>query len=488
MSFPRYEQYKDSGVEWLGEVPEGWEVLAVWLLFELGRGRVISNGGIMDNAGVYPVYSSQTENNGEMGRLNTFDFDGDYITWTTDGANAGTVFRRSGKFNCTNVCGTLKARNEKAVLDYCTHALSISTASFVRQDINPKLMNNVMAKIRIPIPSLPEQHIIAAFLNRETGKIDALVAEQEQLLTLLKEKRQAVISLAVTKGLNPDAQMKDSGIEWLGEVPERWEVKQLKHLVRAGTSVTYGIVQAGPHYEGGIPYIKTSDMSGDCLPIDGYALTSPEIDSAYMRSKVEKGDLVISIRATVGKCLPVPNEIIGANLTQGTAKISPGSYTTREYLLFCINAIPSQAYFDHVSKGATFKEITLDALRRTPLTVPSLKEQSAIVTFLDSETAKIDALVGEVPSGHRPAQGTSQRPDLGGGYREDRCEELRPVGRGGLYLSIVRRTGQSLVRPGATSEQVNRSYPAPWRLPKTAQLCCIAGCLRRHGYLLSPLY
>ena len=111
MSFPRYESYKDSGVEWLGEVPGHWELISVWLLFELGRGRVISHEEILDNIGNYPVYSSQTENNGEMGRLATFDFEGDYLTWTTDGANAGTVFRRSGKFNCTNVCGTSNSRS-----------------------------------------------------------------------------------------------------------------------------------------------------------------------------------------------------------------------------------------------------------------------------------------------------------------------------------------------------------------------------------------
>jgi len=189
---------KDSGIEWLGEVPEHWDIRAVWLLFELGRGRVISHGEIMDNAGEYPVYSSQTENDGIMGRLDTYDFEGDYLTWTTDGAKAGTVFRRRGKFSCTNVCGTLKAKNDKVVLDYCVHALSISTASFVRQDINPKLMNNVMAKIRIPIPSPSEQHAIAAFLDRETAKIDILTAEAQRAITLLQERRTALIAAAVT--------------------------------------------------------------------------------------------------------------------------------------------------------------------------------------------------------------------------------------------------------------------------------------------------
>ncbi|MFN5434085.1 MAG: restriction endonuclease subunit S, partial [Planctomyces sp.] len=143
MSFPKYPKYKDSGVEWLGEVPEHWQQIPVWLLFDIGRGRVISHEEILDNPGDYPVYSSQTENQGVMGYLSSFEFEGDFLTWTTDGANAGTVFRRSGRFNCTNVCGTLKPKTPIVSLDYCRHALAISTAYFVRHDINPKLMNNV---------------------------------------------------------------------------------------------------------------------------------------------------------------------------------------------------------------------------------------------------------------------------------------------------------------------------------------------------------
>ena len=100
----KYPKYKPSGVEWIGEIPEEWVITTVGRLNNLGRGRVISNIEIGTNSGNYPVYSSQTENEGIMGYLNTYDFEGEYVTWTTDGANAGTVFYRKGKFNCTNVC------------------------------------------------------------------------------------------------------------------------------------------------------------------------------------------------------------------------------------------------------------------------------------------------------------------------------------------------------------------------------------------------
>ena len=194
-----HPKLKPSGIDWLGDVPEHWTVTAAWHQFFLGRGRVISHGDISEDPGDYPIYSSQTENEGVMGSISTYDFDGEYITWTTDGANAGTVFARQGRFNCTNVCGTLKAKNPaRTNIKFVTYALSLATAEFVRHDINPKLMNNVMKGIRVPFPPVEEQQAIADFLDRETAKIDRMVAKVETAVERLREYRTAVVTAAVT--------------------------------------------------------------------------------------------------------------------------------------------------------------------------------------------------------------------------------------------------------------------------------------------------
>ena len=190
---------KDSGIEWMEEIPEEWEICAVNHLFVLGRGRVISHVDILENPGNFPVYSSQTENDGILGHLKTYDFDGDYITWTTDGAKAGTVFRRNGRFNCTNVCGTLKPKNNNKVNNrFAMFALNLATCEFIRHDINPKLMNNVMARIRFGLPTHSEQTAIANHLDRETAKIDTLIEKVQTAIELLREKRSALITAAVT--------------------------------------------------------------------------------------------------------------------------------------------------------------------------------------------------------------------------------------------------------------------------------------------------
>lgn len=188
---------KDSGIVGVGHIPKHWGTPKVWMLFAIGRGRVISQEDILDNPGGYPVYSSQTENDGEMGRIGTYDFDGDYLTWTTDGAKAGTIFERHGKFNCTNVCGTLNARRD-VELTYFRYAIGLAATFFVRLDINPKLMNDVMAKVVVPLPPIEEQISIVRYLRPQLAHIQHLKSRINQVIDLVKERRSALITAAVT--------------------------------------------------------------------------------------------------------------------------------------------------------------------------------------------------------------------------------------------------------------------------------------------------
>jgi len=265
----RYPKYKPSGVEWIGEIPEHWDLATVGRLNNLGRGRVISALEIGVNGGDYPVYSSQTENDGIMGYLNTYDFEGAYVTWTTDGANAGTVFYREGKFNCTNVCGTMRPKNwEQIDLKYLPYFLNLGTKFSVRLDINPKLMNNMMAKIPLVIPPKSEQTAIANYLDDKTVQIDSLIEKKRKLIELLKEERAAIINEAVTKGLNRDlpdlhdlldsqkiqtsnhdnqVNPKNQGSD---SFPGHWEVKKLKYVakLKSGESITTDNIRGEEKY------------------------------------------------------------------------------------------------------------------------------------------------------------------------------------------------------------------------------------------------
>lgn len=189
-------EMKDSGIEWVGKIPEDWSVIPVKYYFNVNRGRVISILDLDEN-GIYPVYSSQTEKNGCFGYLNTYDFSGPSITWTTDGAKAGTVFFRNGKYNCTNVCGILTFKNNhiNADIKFLTYVIGAAAIQNKRKDINGyKIMSNEMANIRFPLPIYLLQQKIATFLEKKCSQIDSLRSDIEKQIAILEEYKKSVIT------------------------------------------------------------------------------------------------------------------------------------------------------------------------------------------------------------------------------------------------------------------------------------------------------
>ncbi|KFF09823.1 MULTISPECIES: restriction endonuclease subunit S [Flavobacterium] len=191
-------KFKNSDINYINDIPQHWKIERIKDLFNIGRGRVIGQELLVEE-GKYPVYSSQTENNGCLGYIETYDFDNDLLTWTTDGANAGTVFRRSGKFNCTNVCGTLIPKRKNLDLDYVVYALQESATHNKRIDTNgAKIMNNEMAVINIAFPPLNEQTEIAKYLDTKIKTTDKIVENINTQIIKLKELRKTLINDVVT--------------------------------------------------------------------------------------------------------------------------------------------------------------------------------------------------------------------------------------------------------------------------------------------------
>ena len=216
----------------------------------------------------------------------------------------------------------------------------------------------VMEEIEISYPAtVSEQERIAAILD----KADAI----------RRKRRQALAEI--------DALLRATFLDMFGDArsnPKNWQILPLERLTQSDRPITYGIVQAGPHVDGGIPYIKTSDFTENEIRTEGLARTSVEIANKYLRSAVRAGDLVFCIRASVGAVGRVPTILDGANLTQGTALIAPGSGVDPNYLLFALRSEGIQSWIASREKGATFKEITLKTLRKTPVPLPPPKLQA----------------------------------------------------------------------------------------------------------------
>ena len=180
----------------------------------------------------------------------------------------------------------------------------------------------------------------------------------------------------------------------MNNLPQGWEWRPLSALVKAEKPIVYGIVQAGPNYPGGIPYIKSSDV-GSKIEVATLSLTSPSIAARYKRSMVRPGDIVFSLRGNIGELSIVPNELPEANLTQGTARIAVNGKAFNEFVAFALRSPQLQQRIAIVGKGSTFREISLEELRKLEIPLPPIPEQRKIAEILktwDEAIEKFEAL------------------------------------------------------------------------------------------------
>ncbi|MEH2481921.1 type I restriction enzyme S subunit [Nitrobacteraceae bacterium AZCC 2146] len=418
MSLSRYDSYKDSGVEVLGNVPRHWRVVSLKRIvdpsFPITYGVVQCGphvvGGIpyirptdmCDEVGVIneqallrtseEIVSSYARSALQVGEL-----------VCSIGPSFGKVMIVPPSLvgaNLTQGTARIAVAKEhvsrfffwvlRSMPSFHQWESSVGGATFRALNLGP------LSETIVCVPNFDEQIAIAAFLDRETSKIDELVEEQRQLAELLKEKRQALISHAVTKGLNPSAPMKDSGVEWLREVPEHWEIKRLKKVIQEGSSISYGIVQPGEPQEAGVPFIQTTNMTSGAFELESLQRTTQEIASAYPRSQLRGGEVILGIRASIGAAHVVSPALAGMNLSRGVARIACGSSLLSTFLVKCLRGQSVEQYWQLSKQGSTFNEVSIDTVRELAIAVPPLNEQQDIVTYLESEVARFDNLISEV--------------------------------------------------------------------------------------------
>lgn len=244
--------------------------------------------------------------------------------------------------------------------------------------------------IHIPLPSLPEQKQIALFLDRETAKIDALIAEQKLLIELLKEKRQAVISHAVTKGLNPNAPMKDSGVEWLGEVPEHWKISPLNYALKAVGDVDHYMPES---VDSGIPYAMTGDLEEMASNInlrECKQVSEEDYEKLSKKIKTQKGDLILARYATIGTVSYVDiDEKLLVSYSCVTIKVNPEKVAALHLFYF----IKSQAFAEGIKSkinSNTQDNVGIGDLKKILIALPPTNEQVEIIEYLQSAASQVD--------------------------------------------------------------------------------------------------
>ena len=414
MSFARYPTYKDSGVEWLGDVPGHWSAVPIKHLGRLKGGA----GFPHDKQGI----EGEELSFHKVNALAQADTDGCLIQ--SDNTIDRTTAKELGAFvfppgsivfakvGAALLLGRIRVLNQDACLDNNMMGLVVCQkefrVEFVRHAMNlvrfdlianpgavPSLNEGQIGDFRLPMPPKDEQIQIAAFLDRETAKVDGLVAEQRRLMALLKEKRQAVISHAVTRGLNPDAPMKPSGIEWLGHVPAHWEIRRVKSVSTFTTSGPRGWSERVG--EEGSLFVQSGDLNERLeVEFSGSKRVQVANDAEASRTRLCDGDVVVCITGAktgnVAICVSVPEAAYIIN--QHLCLIRPTQKILPVFLGVLLKCNLGQTYFDFSQYGLK-QGLSLEDVREAPVLLPSLAEQATIVAYVAAETAKFDTLTAE---------------------------------------------------------------------------------------------
>ncbi|OWP78452.1 restriction endonuclease subunit S [Flavobacterium oreochromis] len=256
-----------------------------------------------------------------------------------------------------------------------------------------------MRGYKIPLPSLEQQHKIVDYLDREIAKIDALIEKKTRLIELLDEKKKAVINQAVTKGLNPKVAMKDSGIEWLGEIPVHWNIERLKFLTnKVGSGVT-PLGGANIYTDEGILFLRSQNIYNDGLKLIDETYIPEEIHNEMKSSQVMKGDLLLNITGgSIGRCFYYDLDI-EANINQHVCIIRVNDKILYRYLHFLFISIVGQYQIDLLQYGGGREAISFENIKNFVITFPkSIEEQKIIINFLDTECSRFDKIKDKVKS------------------------------------------------------------------------------------------
>jgi type I restriction enzyme S subunit len=413
--FSRYPAYEDSGVEWLGEIPAHWQVRRLKYLAALNPESLSEDTDPMQEMVYVDIGGVDS-----LGRL----VEPEPLTFASAPSRARRLVRH-GDVIVSTVRTYLRAiarisdpapglvvstgfavvrPDNGLTTDYAAYALR--APYFVERVVAnstgvsfPAINESEMATYELAVPPEPEQRAIAAFLDRQTARIDALVAKKERLVELLEEKRAALITRAVTRGLDPNIPMKDSGIEWLGAIPAHWDVKPLKGISGLQTGLTLGKTYEKASLVAR-PYLRVANVQDGYLALDDIAEVELPVQDAP-RYELHAGDVLMTEGGDfdkLGRGYVWEAQIAGCLHQNHIFAVRPRrDVLSSRFLALTMSSGYGRAYFTATSKQSTNLASTNSTkLRNLPMPLPKFSEQKEIVLIIDRETARIDALVARV--------------------------------------------------------------------------------------------
>ena len=416
--FRPYPEYRDSGVEWLPSIPAGWQFRALKRDFHVQLGKMLQNEPVSPNDTLEPYLRAA---NLTWAGVDSSDVKSMWISprerelyklapddlLVSEGGDVGRSSIWRGEIEPCYIQNAINRVRSKGIEHTCFlfyWIFALKHVGYIDMLCSRSTISHFTAEkvevLPVLYPSPPEQLAISAFLDRETSRIDALIEKKERLIELLQEERIALITHAVTKGLDPDAPMKDSGVEWLGEIPAHWRIKKLRYVMRGG--LQNGLFKKNEHFGQGVKLVNVIDLYQDDFFIRFETLGRVEADEKELRSYAVKPGDVFFVRSSLKlegvarsaciKDIPEPT-VFECHIVRGKPN---RSQVTPEYLINFLNSKQVRQRLIAASITTTMTTISQFQLSSLEVLLPPPTEQSAIVAFLDQETHRIGTLIEKI--------------------------------------------------------------------------------------------
>ena len=404
----RYNEYKDSGVQWLGEIPSHWEVKRLASYFIERRTKVSDKDyqplSVTKNGIIPQLENVAKTNDGDNRKLVLKD---DFvINSRSDRKGSSGVSKYDGSVSLINI--VLNPRSN-VIPDYCNYILK--GYSFIEEyyrngrGIVADLWTtryDEMKTIKICMPPVIEQQAIVSYLDTATAKIDEAIAQQQKMIDLLNERKQIIINNAVTKGLNPDAPMKDSGVDWIGEIPEHWEVSRIKNVITLLTDYdangSFSDIAKNCNINNGTPYawmVRTTDLVNNRVGIvEGNNYCDKKTYDYLAKSSLESGDLLMTKRGNVGMVYVVPECSCPMTLAPNLYLLkTKASDINNRYLMHYLSSTKPKSQLAILNKSTTLGALYKDDVKSLQIVLPPIDEQLLLAQFIDKELDKVDSVI-----------------------------------------------------------------------------------------------
>lgn len=385
---------KDSGIKWIGEIPENWEIYSLKHLFQMFAGGDIDEYDFSDEyteQTPYPIYSNSLENKGLFGYTSKYRFSGNTFTVTGRGDVGKAIVRNDSYYPIVRllVCVPIQ-KDDTRYFAYCVNSADL----LGEQTAMAQLTTQKLGINKFPRPNIKEQQVIASFLNDKVKKIDEILNDLNNQIELLNKYKKSLITEIVIRGLNPNVELKDSGVDWIGMIPESWTENKIKYIAKVNGRVGFkGYSKddlVGPDegaYTIGGKHISTNKLNLDepeYISWEKY-YESPEI-------MIHKNDIIMSQRGTLGKVVIIEDDIGEATINPSLVLLNKIDINNK-FLYWIINSDVIRENINVVNTSTAVPMISQTQIGNFKICIPPRKEQDEIANYLDKKCDEIDKII-----------------------------------------------------------------------------------------------